>query len=128
MAVNFACHPSRFEHVYRIIRGIPARLCHMIEAYNYGCTALFSRRAGLEAENQATPNSIHYYDECNEVASSMALRVQNALLNSKWKRIDVDLASKMFKIQMPLDVYPSPFSKKSLEAIPKTKTYGSINP
>ncbi|MGI6562730.1 MAG: neutral/alkaline non-lysosomal ceramidase N-terminal domain-containing protein [Clostridia bacterium] len=125
MAVNFACHPSNLN-TYTVLSGeYPARLCHMIEAYNYGCTALFFQGAGGDSKLKIGAKSSKFhpitYDECNEVASSMALRVQNALLNGKWKRIDVNLASKMFKIQMPLDVYPKSVFEEELRSYTKNQ-------
>lgn len=119
LVTNFACHPSNLNS-YRVLSGeYPARLCHLLEAQNYGCTALFFQGAGADAKLKMGAKSSRFkaitYDECNEVASSMALRIQNALLNGKWTGIDVKLGSKMFQIKMPLDVYPKSVFEEELQ-------------
>lgn len=119
LVTNYACHPSNINS-YRILSSeYPGRLCQLLEARNYGCTALFFQGAGADTKLKMGAKSSKFqpisYEECDEVASSMALRVQNALLNGQWTKIQPDLASKMFKIKMPLDVYPKSFFEEELK-------------
>jgi len=119
LAINFACHPSNLN-AYRILSSeYPGRLCHLLEAQNYGCMALFFQGAGADTKLKMGAKSSKFhpitYDECNEVASSMALRIQNTLLNGKGQTIEPKLSSRMFQIKMPLEVYPCSFFKEELQ-------------
>lgn len=125
LVTNFACHPSNINS-YRILSSeYPGRLCHLLEAQNYGCTALFFQGAGADAKLKMGAKTSKFkaisYDECNEVAQAMALRVQNALLNGTWTGMDVNLGSKMFQIKMPLDVYPKSVFEEELKEYNKNQ-------
>ena len=119
LLTNFACHPSNLNSPGMLSSEFPGRLCHLLEAQNYGCTALFFQGCGADTKLRIGAKSSRFhpisFDECNEVASAMALRVQNTLLNGKWQDIEPALASKIFQIRMPLDVYPRSFFEENLQ-------------
>ncbi|HBN85448.1 MAG TPA: hypothetical protein DDZ89_16580 [Clostridiales bacterium] len=119
LLTNFACHPSNLKELRILSSEFPGRLCHLLEAYNYGCTTLFFQGFGADAKLKIGAKSSKFhpisYDECNETASSMALKVQNTLLNGNWMRSDPKLDSRMFQIKMPLDVYPKSVFEKDLQ-------------
>ncbi len=126
LVTNFACHPSNLNTYRSLSSEYPGRLCHLLEAQNYGCTALFFQGSGGDAKLKMGAKSSKFnqisFDECNEVASSMALRVQNTLLTGKWKVIEPKLSSRMFQINMPLDVYPRSFFEEELREYSKNST------
>ena len=119
LLTSFACHPSNLNAYRMISSEYPGRLCHLLEAQNYGCTVLFFQGCGADAKLKIGAKSSKFHpinhDECNEVANSMALRVQNTLLNGKWMPIVPKFASKMFQIKVPLEVYPISFFEKEAE-------------
>ncbi|HOJ10404.1 MAG TPA: neutral/alkaline non-lysosomal ceramidase N-terminal domain-containing protein [Clostridiales bacterium] len=119
IAINFACHPSNLDS-YRILSSeYPGRLCHLIEANNYGCTAVFFQGFGGDSKLKIGAKSSKFhpisYEDCNEVASSMALKIQSSLINKKWEVIQPSLSSRMFQIKIPLEVYPLSFFEKELQ-------------
>lgn len=121
MVMNFACHPSNLNAYRSLSSEYPGRLCHLVEANNYGCTALFFQGAGADTKLKMGAKSSKFHQishaECNEVASSMALRIQETLLSGTWEKIVPKLSGKMFQIEMPLDVYPLSFFEGELESL-----------
>ena len=110
LVMNFACHASNlFADAYHSISAeYPGRLCQRIEGEFYGCTALFFQGFGSDAKLKAGMKSSAFqqisYDECDEVALSMTARIRNQLLQGKMETLPVQLGSRVFQIELPLDI------------------------
>lgn len=119
LGANFACHPSNGDRYTVLTSEYPGRLCHLIEAELYGCTAMFFQGFGGDSKLKMGAKSSKFhpitYEEINEVASSMVLRIKEALYGNDWLKIKPSLSSKMFKIKMPLDPYPLSFFQEELK-------------
>lgn len=114
LAMNFACHPSNINQ-YRILTSeYPGRLCQIMEARHYGCTALFFQGCGGDAKLRVGAKGSRFtgldYAECEETAQSMALRIDQALFEGRAVPVaPISLKSCIFQIPLPLDPYPRTF-------------------
>ncbi|MBE6965407.1 MAG: hypothetical protein E7441_05170 [Ruminococcaceae bacterium] len=120
LAMNFACHPSNVSNCSVLSAEYPGRLCQRIESEFYGCTALFFQGFGSDAKLKiGARETLRFhgisYDDCDEVALSMVQRIKTSLINGDWQTLPVKLGSDVFKVELPLDVYPIEHYKKAKE-------------
>lgn len=117
LLTNYACHPSNLDELLSISSEYPGRLCHILESKYYGATALFFQGFGADAKLSAGAAGNRFkgicYQNVNEVALGMAERISDLISIGDFKPVNLNLASKMFKIPVPLAVYPKEFFDKA---------------
>ena len=110
MLTSFACHPSNLAGINNLSSEYPGRLCQRLEGEFYGCTALFFQGFGADCKLKKGMKTSRFagmsYDECDEVATAMTNRIKTQLLSGSWQTLDIDLGSRIFKVQLPLETYP----------------------
>ncbi|MCL2517697.1 MAG: neutral/alkaline non-lysosomal ceramidase N-terminal domain-containing protein [Oscillospiraceae bacterium] len=118
LLMNYSCHPSNLEAnvTLQLSAEYPGRLCQRIEGNHYGCTALFFQGCGGDSKLKQGMKSSRFqqisHDECDEVAGAMATRVNQSLVRGDFKKLDVCLKSKVFKIPLPLEIYTKSYYQK----------------
>lgn len=110
LLTSFACHPSNLSGINNLSSEYPGRLCQRIEGEFYGCTALFFQGFGADCKLKRGMKTSRFagmtYDECDEVASAMMSRVKTQLISGPWQTLPIDLGSRIFRLQLPLETYP----------------------
>ena len=113
LLLNFSCHPSNLNHYRSISSEYPGRLCQLMEAKYYGCTALFFQGCGGDAKLSIGAKGDRFvgidYAQCDETAQAMALRIDQELLQGRTRPVPVSLSSCVFQIQLPIEPYPRTF-------------------
>jgi len=116
LVMNFACHPSNLGAYSVLSSEYPGRLCQRVEGEFYGCTALFFQGFGADAKLKIGMKTSRFsgitYDECDEVALSMTERIKKKLLENTWKELPIDLGSRVFKLELPLEINPKEYYKE----------------
>ena len=120
LLTSFACHPSNLAGINNLSSEYPGRLCQRIEGEFYGCTALFFQGFGSDAKLKKGMKTSRFammsYDECDEVANAMLTRVKNLLVSGTWQNLPIDLASRVFQVQLPLEPYPREYYEEMANA------------
>ena len=110
LLTSFACHPSNLAGINNLSSEYPGRLCQRIEGEFYGCTALFFQGFGSDCKLKKGMKTSRFammsYEECDEVAGAMLNRVKTHLLSGSWQTLPIDLGSRIFQVQLPLEIYP----------------------
>ncbi len=110
LLTSFSCHPSNLNAYRTVSAEYPGRLCALLEAQLYGCTALFFQGAGGDAKLRIGAKTSRFtgvsFEEIDEAASAMALRVRETLLRGAWRTLTPDLAGTRFTVPLPLAVEP----------------------
>ncbi len=109
LVTSFACHPSNLAGINNLSSEYPGRLCQRLEGELYGCTALFFQGFGADAKLKRGMKTSRFsmlsYEECDEVAASMATRVKQQLISGVWQTLPIHLGSKRFRLRLPMDIY-----------------------
>lgn len=109
LLTSFACHPSNLAGINNLSSEYPGRLCARIEGEFYGCTALFFQGFGSDCKLKKGMKTSRFammsYDECDEVAGAMLNRLKAQLLSGAWQTLPIDLGSRVFQVQLPLEPY-----------------------
>ena len=120
LLTSFACHPSNLSGINNLSSEYPGRLCQRIEGEFYGCTALFFQGFGADAKLKKGMKTSRFagmsYDECNEVATAMLTRVKDQLISGSWQTLPIDLGSRIFQLQLPLEPYPREYYEEMANA------------
>lgn len=114
LAMSFACHASNLNDYFAVSSEYPGRLCQRVETEFYGTTALFYQGFGADAKLKLGMKSLKSftpltYDEIDEVTLSMVHRIKAKMLSDDWQTLSVKLASRTFKLELPLDINPSEY-------------------
>jgi hypothetical protein len=109
MLLNYACHPVTLGDTWRLSAEFPGRLCQLLEAAEYGTTALFFQGAGANARPRiaaASPTSWKNcsFDDVDRMATDMASAVRSALRQDRLQRVAPNFSAVQFNIVLPLEV------------------------
>ena len=108
LVLNFGCHPSNLSAYSVLSSEYPGRLCQRVETEFYGCTALFFQGFGADSKLKIGMKSSGFkgisYEDCDEVALSMTERIKKKMLENDWKELPIDLGSRIFKLDLPLEI------------------------
>lgn len=108
---NYACHPVTVRDRPYLSGDFPARICHLLEAENFGCTAIFFQGAGGNSRPKVTAKGGDFitcgYQEMNEMSLAMAAAVKSALLREgAFRSFELDLDARQFRIPLALEPFP----------------------
>lgn len=119
LLLNYACHPVTTGDRMFYSAEYPGRLCQLLEASNFGATALFFQGAGGTARPRVAAASATSWKNCtfaelDGMASDMARTVQQALSQGRLQPLTLNLAARHFSIDLPLDVQPKAWFEEQL--------------
>jgi len=118
--LNYACHPVTTGDRLFFSAEYPGRLCQLLEARNYGATALFFQGGGgtsrpRVAAATATSWKNCTFDEVDGMASDMAGTVQQAMDSNKTTPLALSLAAAQFPLDLDVDVKPREWFEEQLK-------------
>jgi hypothetical protein len=108
---NYACHPVTVRDTLYLSGDFPGRICHLLETEYFGAMGIFFQGAGGNSRPKATAYGGSFitctYDEVNEMAASITLRIKRLCSTPGALRpVVLDLAACQFNIRLELDPYP----------------------
>lgn len=120
--LNYACHPVTVTDNLLLSADFPGRLCQLLEAELFGCTAVFFQGAGGNARPKVTAVGGRFlkrtYMDMGEMALSMSGRIKAALYGSEvFTPVRLNLASCQFLIDLPLEPFPLSEVKRRATAL-----------
>lgn len=120
LLLNYACHPVTTGDRRYYSAEYPGRLCQVLEAANYGATALFFQGGGGTARPRvaaATASSWKNctFEEVDGMASDMARSVRRAMDQGKLQPLKLNLAARHFPMDLDLDVRPRAWFEEQLK-------------
>ncbi|HRU06218.1 MAG TPA: hypothetical protein P5137_10660, partial [Candidatus Brocadiia bacterium] len=120
LLLNYACHPVTTGDRLYFSAEYPGRLCQLLEARNYGATALFFQGGGGTSRPRvaaATTTSWKNctFDEMDGMASDMAKAVQQAMDSGKAAPLALSLAAAQFALDLDLNVRPRAWFEEQLK-------------
>jgi neutral ceramidase len=114
LLVNYACHPVVITDSLFISGDYPGRLCQLLDASFYGCTSVFFQGAGgnlrpliTVQENRFAKRTV---DEVNEMATAMAVRIEEEIRSNRLQKVDLKLQAVQFNLKLDM----IPFGKQLL--------------
>lgn len=120
LVTSFACHLSNGDGSHEISGEYAGRLCVLLEAEYYGCTALFFQGFGADTKlkagvadtgDQFDPMS---HEQIDGVARSMAAAVRERMDGADWRVVPIELAGCAFTVELPLEPNGREFYEKEL--------------
>ncbi len=121
LLTSFACHLSNGKGLHEISGEYAGRLCTLLEAEYYGCTALFFQGFGADTKLKAgvvdggdrfAPMS---HEQIDDVARAMVAAVRERMAGTNWQAVPVELAGCAFTVELPLEPNGREFYEKELE-------------
>ena len=122
LAVNFACHASNLGGICEsmVSSEYPGRLMTLIENEFYGANAIFLQGFGADTKLKRCSKGNEFgritYEECDEIAQEMLGKIkEKVLLKDEWENLPIKLASSIFELRLPLEIYSKEIYKEELE-------------
>ncbi len=119
LLLNYACHPVTLADTLWISSEYPGRLCQLLEARYYGCTALFFQGAGATFRPLVSAASASWkrcsFDEVDGMAAAMATSVQSVVQADQLVPFELKLAGSTFVVHLETQVQPKTFFEQLLE-------------